>query len=279
MSPLIEIEELRSLTGHPIIIDARAGADTYQRYLAGHLEGAQYVDLDKDLAIKPADPAYGGRHPLSPIEDFAKLLGKLGITPESHVVVYDDKAAAFGGARFWWMLKAIGHQKVQVLNGGLQAIINAGIPLSTDPYTADPVQPYPVPADYSGTVDIEEAGDAAKDDNKMVIDVRETPRYLGLAEPIDLIAGHIPGAVNLPYTLNLDAAGKYLPADDLKKTYEKLFGNVKPGDVIVHCGSGVTACHTLLGMDYAGIKGPQLYVGSWSEWSRRDLPIATEDKA
>jgi thiosulfate/3-mercaptopyruvate sulfurtransferase len=279
MSPLIEIEELRSSAGHPVIIDSRAGADTYQRYLAGHLEGAQYVDLDKDLAIKPEDPAYGGRHPLPPVEDFAKLLGKLGVTPESHVVVYDDKAAAFGGARLWWMLKAIGHQKVQVLNGGLQAAINAGIPLSKDPYTVAPVQPYPAPSAYSGIVDIDEAGGAAKDDNKMVIDVRETPRYLGLAEPIDLIAGHIPGAVNLPYTLNLNATGKYLPANDLKKTYEKLFGNVKPDDVIVHCGSGVTACHTLLGMDYAGIKGPQLYVGSWSEWSRRDLPIATEDNA
>jgi thiosulfate/3-mercaptopyruvate sulfurtransferase len=279
MSPLIEIEELRSLSAHPIIIDARAGADTHQRYLAGHLEGAQYVDLDKDLATKPEDAAYGGRHPLPPIEDFAKLLGRLGITPESHVVVYDDKAAAFGGARLWWMLKSIGHQKVQVLNGGLQAAINAGIPLSTEPYTADSVQPYPVPAGYSGTVAIDEAGIAAKDDNKMVVDVRESQRYMGLAEPIDLIAGHITGAVNLPYTLNLDATGKYLPADDLKKVYEKLFGNVKPEDVIVHCGSGVTACHTLLGMDYAGIEGPRLYVGSWSEWSRRDLPIATEDKA
>jgi thiosulfate/3-mercaptopyruvate sulfurtransferase len=110
----------------------------------------------------------------------------------------------------------------------------------------------------------------------MVIDVRESPRYLGQTEPIDLIAGHIPGAVNLPYTLNLDSNGKYLPADELKKTYEKLFGNVLPSEVIVHCGSGVTACHTLLGMDYAGIKGPKLYVGSWSEWSRRDLPIATD---
>jgi thiosulfate/3-mercaptopyruvate sulfurtransferase len=279
MSPLIEIEELRSLTSHPIIIDARAGADTYQRYLAGHLEGAEYVDLDRDLATKPENPAYGGRHPLPPIEDFAKLLGKLGITPDSHVLVYDDKAAAFGGARLWWMLKAIGHQKVQVLNGGLQAAINAGIPLSTEPFTVTSVQPYPVPAAYSGTVDIEEAGDAAKDSNQMVIDVRESPRYLGQTEPIDLVAGHIPGAVNLPYTLNLDATGKYLPADDLKKTYEKLFDGVEPGHVIVHCGSGVTACHTLLGMDYAGIKGPQLYVGSWSEWSRRDLPIATEEKS
>jgi thiosulfate/3-mercaptopyruvate sulfurtransferase len=276
MSPLIEINELRSINGPVILIDARAGADTYQRYLAGHLEGAQYADLDRDLAIKPENPAYGGRHPLPPIEDFAKLLGKWGVTPDSHVIVYDDKAAAFGGARLWWMLKAVGHKKVQVLNGGLQAAINAGVTLSTEPHTAEPVQPYPVPAEYSGTVDIEQAGKAAKNNHQMVIDVRESPRYLGQTEPIDLVAGHIPGAVNLPYTLNLDSTGKYLPAEDLKKSYEKLFGNVNPDEVIVHCGSGVTACHTLLGMDYAGIKGPKLYVGSWSEWSRRDLPIATE---
>ncbi len=276
MSPLIDIGELQSITENIILIDARAGADTYQRYLTGHLKGAQYADLDKDLAIKPENPAYGGRHPLPSLEDFAKLLGKFGITPESHVVVYDDKAAAFGGARFWWMLKAIGHQKVQVLNGGLQAAINAGIPLSTEPYTATPVQPYPVPAEYSGTVDIEQAGKAAKDEHQMVIDVREAYRYLGQSEPIDLVAGHIPGAVNLPYTFNLDASGKYLPAEELKQAYEKAFGDVKPDEVIVHCGSGVTACHTLLGMEYAGIIGPKLYVGSWSEWSRRDLPIATD---
>jgi thiosulfate/3-mercaptopyruvate sulfurtransferase len=276
MSPLIEIEELRSITSPVLLIDARAGADTYQRYLSGHLDGAQHVDLDKDLAIKPENPAYGGRHPLPPLEDFAKLLGKLGITPDSHVVVYDDKAAAFGGARLWWMLRAIGHKKVQVLNGGLQAAINAGVTLSTEPYTAEPVQPYPASPVYLGTADIEQAEDAAEDDTKMVIDVRESPRYLGQTEPIDLIAGHIPGAVNLPYTLNLDSNGKYLPAAELKKTYESLFGNVIPTDVIVHCGSGVTACHTLLGMDYAGIKGPKLYVGSWSEWSRRELPIATD---
>lgn len=276
MSPLIEIEELRSINGPVILIDARAGADTYQRYLNGHLEGAQHVDLDKDLATKPENPAFGGRHPLPPLEDFAKLLGKLGITPDSHVIIYDDKAAAFGGARLWWMLRAIGHKKVQVLNGGLQALINAGVPLSTEPYIAEAVQPYPVPPVYLGIADIEQAEDAAKDDTKMVIDVRESPRYLGQTEPIDLIAGHIPGAVNLPYTANLDSNGKYLPADELKKTYENLFDKVIPTDVIVHCGSGVTACHTLLGMDYAGIKGPKLYVGSWSEWSRRDLPIATD---
>ena len=276
MSPLIEIDELRSVTGPYILIDARAGADAHQRYLAGHLEGAQFADLEKDLAIKPENPAFGGRHPLPSLNDFAKLLGKWGITPESHVIVYDDKAAAFGGARLWWMLRSIGHKKVQVLNGGLQAAKNAGLPLSTEPYTAQAVQPYPVPSEYSGTVDIEEAGKAAKAVDKVVIDVRETPRYLGQTEPIDLIAGHIPGAVNLPYVLNMDANSKYLSPEALKTTYDKIIGNVKPEDVIVHCGSGVTACHTLLGMDYAGIKGPKLYVGSWSEWSRRDLPIATD---
>jgi thiosulfate/3-mercaptopyruvate sulfurtransferase len=278
MSPLIEIEELRSINGPIVLIDARAGADAQQRYQAGHLEGAQFADLDKDLALLPKDAAYGGRHPLPPIQDFARQLGKWGITPESHVVVYDDKAAAFGGARLWWMLRAIGHHKVQVLNGGLKAAVDAGVPLTTETYTAQPVASYPVPAGYSGTVDIEETGKAAADSKKMVIDVRETPRYLGQTEPIDLIAGHIPGAENMPYIHNLDETGKYKSPEQLKAAYEKLLGDVRPDDVIVHCGSGVTACHTLLGMDYAGIKGPKMYVGSWSEWSRRDLPVATDQK-
>jgi thiosulfate/3-mercaptopyruvate sulfurtransferase len=278
MSPLIEIEELRSEKGPIILIDARAGADARQRYDAGHLEGAQFADLDKDLTLLPENAANGGRHPLPPIESFSKKLGEWGITPDSHVVVYDDKAAAFGGARLWWMLRAIGHKKVQVLNGGLKAAMDAGVPLSTEPYTVTPVAPYPVPNSFAGTVDIEETGKAAKDSHKMVIDVRETPRYLGQMEPIDLIAGHIPGAENMPYTLNLDANGKYKSPEELKAAYEKLLGDVKPDEVIVHCGSGVTACHTLLGMDYAGITGPKMYVGSWSEWSRRDLPIATDQK-
>ena len=110
-----------------------------------------------------------------------------------------------------------------------------------------------------------------------MIDVRETPRYLGQTEPIDLIAGHIPGAINLPYILNMDAAGKYLAPDALRKAYDEAIKGISYEQVIVHCGSGVTACHTLLGMAYAGIEGPKLYVGSWSEWSRRDLPRATSE--
>ena len=275
MSPLIEINDPALAGPNTILIDARAGQDANQRYLAGHLKNAAFVDLDKDLASKVTNAAIGGRHPLPHIDDFAALLGKLGITPQSHVVVYDDKAAAFGGARFWWMLKAIGHENIQVLNGGLQAAKNAGIELSTEEYTPTSTTAYPVPDVFEGTVTIEQTGAAASDEGYMVIDVRETPRYQGLTEPIDLIAGHIPGALNLPYIYNLDADGKYLPAETLKKLYEDTIGGVQADHVIVHCGSGVTACHTLLGMAHAGISGPKLYVGSWSEWSRRDLPIGS----
>jgi thiosulfate/3-mercaptopyruvate sulfurtransferase len=275
MSPLIEINDPAMAGPNTILIDARAGKDTHDRYLAGHLKNAAYVDLDRDLAAPVTNAAIGGRHPLPNINDFAALLGKLGISPDSHVVVYDDKAAAFGGARFWWMLKAIGHQNVQVLNGGLQAATDAGIELSTEEDTPNPVAPYQVPAGYTGTVVIEEVGTAAHDPERIVIDVREAPRYLGQTEPLDLIAGHIPGAYNLPYITNLDVDGKYLPAEALRKIYDEAIGDVAHEDIIVHCGSGVTACHTLLGMEYAGITGPKLYVGSWSEWSRRDLPIGT----
>jgi thiosulfate/3-mercaptopyruvate sulfurtransferase len=215
---------------------------------------------------------------LPDVTEFSALLGNWGITPESHVIIYDDKSAAFAAARLWWMLRALGHQKVQVLNGGLQAANKAGVVLSTEDYQPAPGKPYHTHGDYAGTVDIDEAGEAAQDDTRLVIDVRETPRYLGQTEPIDLVAGHIPGAVNLPYVLNLDADGKFLPADILRSMYNDTIGNVAAEDVIVHCGSGVTACHTLLGMAYAGITEPKLYVGSWSEWSRRDLPMAGENR-
>ncbi len=278
MSPLIEINGPAFVGANTILIDARGGQDSYQRYLAGHLKNAIYADLDKHLAAKVTDASIGGRHPLPPVKDFAKLLGDWGITPESRVIIYDDKSGAFSAARLWWMIRAIGHKQVQVINGGLQSANKEGVKLSTDIYTPTPVKPYPVTGDYKGTVDIDEAGAAAQDESRIVIDVRETPRYLGQTEPIDLIAGHIPGAANLPYVLNLDSDGKYLPPEILRSMYNDIIGNVAHNEVIVHCGSGVTACHTLLGMAYAGIPEPKLYVGSWSEWSRRDLPMATIER-
>lgn len=277
MSPLIEINDPAFAGANTILIDSRGGQDSHQRYLAGHLKNAIYADLDKHLAAKVTDASIGGRHPLPDVEAFGALLGTWGIMPESHVIIYDDKSGAFSAARLWWMLRAIGHKQVQVLNGGLQAANKAGITLSKEDYTPIPVKPYRIHGEFAGTVDIDEAGAAAQDETRLVIDVRETPRYLGQTEPIDLIAGHIPGAANLPYVLNLDGDGKYLPAEILRSMYLDTIGNVALDEVIVHCGSGVTACHTLLGMAYAGINEPKLYVGSWSEWSRRDLPMATEN--
>lgn len=278
MSPLIEINDPAFSSADTVVVDARGGQDSYQRYLNGHLKNAIYADLDKHLAAKVTDASQGGRHPLPDVTEFSALLGNWGITPQSHVIIYDDKSAAFAAARLWWMLRALGHEKLQVLNGGLQAANKAGVTLSTEEYKPEPGKPYHTHGDYAGTVDIDEAGDAAQDDTRLVIDVRETPRYLGQMEPIDLIAGHIPGAVNLPYVLNLDAEGKFLPADVLRSMYNDAIGNVAPEEVIVHCGSGVTACHTLLGMAYAGITEPKLYVGSWSEWSRRDMPMAGAER-
>ena len=277
MSPLIEINDPKLADKDVVIIDVRMGADAHQRYLAGHLPRAIFADLDKDLSTKPADPARGGRHPLPSAADFAATLTRWGITPATQVIVYDDKNLVMGGARLWWMLRAIGHSQVQVVNGGFKAALDAGVVLSTDDYKPTLLAtPYPVPAGFAGTVDIEEAGAAAQDDDRLVIDVREEARYLGRTEPLDLIAGHIPGAENLWLGKNMGPDGKYLPAADLSELYRETFGHIEPENVVLHCGSGVSACHTLLGMASVGITEPKLYVGSWSEWSRRGLPIATE---
>ncbi len=277
MLPLIEASELKLLNKDSyVLIDARGFGNSRERYEQGHLEGALYVDLE-ELAVHPEDPAFGGRHPLPTLHDFTKFLGRLGITPQSHVIVYDDKGAANPAARFWWMLKAIGPQIVQVLNGGLQAAINSGLPVTTAIPTMPETTNYEAAHDFTGMAVLKEVAEAAQRPERVVIDVREAPRYLGHTEPLDLVAGHIPGAINVPYNTNMNGDNQYLPAEELKANYEKVFNGKQPEQVIVHCGSGVTACHTLLSLQQAGLPGAKLYVGSWSEWSRRDLPIAKEE--
>lgn len=275
-SPLILPKEIE--IGKSIIIDARSGQGAFDRYLKSHLQGALFVDLEKDLSKKPIEPAYGGRHPLPDINEFATLLGKLGITPASHVVVYDDKNGANAAARLWWMLRAVGHKKVQVVDGGLDAIIREGLTMASGTETSEATSVYP--ADYwlLPTVTLDEVIDKVESEGFLVIDVRESYRYRGEAEPIDLIAGHIPGAINIPYLENLETNGSFRSSGDLNKLYNSKIARRSPSNVIVHCGSGVTACHTLLALEHAGIKGANLYVGSWSEWSRRGLPVATNDK-
>jgi thiosulfate/3-mercaptopyruvate sulfurtransferase len=275
-SPLISSVELSKLmaAGNIVLIDARTGPDAREKYNAEHLEDAQYVDLEKDLSKKSADPSNGGRHPLPPVKDFSELLGRLGIERTTQVVVYDDKAGANAAARFWWMLKATGHENIQVLDGGLKGAIEAGLPLTNIIPNGNARPPYPADKWILPLVNADMVAQAATDPDYLVIDVREAYRYRGESEPIDLVAGHIPGAVNIPYTGNLDPDGYFLSADELANKYKEATGNRNPEQVIVHCGSGVTACHTLLAMEQAGIEAPNLYIGSWSEWSRTDRPVA-----
>lgn len=279
ISPLINPNELLELHASQkiILIDARAGIGAEENYKKEHLKGARYVDLNHDLATITTEPANGGRHPLPSLDKFSKTLSNLGIQPSSHVVIYDDKNGSNAAARFWWMLRAVGHEKVQVLNGGLQAAIKSGFPISSEIEPFDTVENYPIKEWQLGLADINQVETARNNDEFIVIDVRDKNRFDGLTEPLDLIAGHIPGATNVPFSENLDENGFYHAAEILAKKYTEILGPVKPENTIVHCGSGVTACHTLLAMDYAGIPIPKLYVGSWSEWSRNDRPMATKE--
>ena len=274
-SSLIDAAALKSLTGkeNTVLVDARTGPDVKERYAKEHLKGAVFVDLETDLSEKSADAANGGRHPLPPVEKFAALLGRLGIDPSSHVVVYDDKNGANAAARFWWMMKALGHEKVQVLNGGLKAAVEAGVEVSNEPPVLATKPSYPANSWNLPVVTANQVADAVADTNQLVIDVREGYRYRGESEPIDTIAGHIPGAINIPYIENLDADGRFLPAAELAEKYKEAFAGREPEQVIVHCGSGVTACHTLLAIEEAGFSVPNLYVASWSEWSRNSRPV------
>ena len=279
MRPIISPADLLALYRQKnfTLIDARSGPKAKENYEKEHLKGALWVDLEQDLSEKAGNAAQGGRHPLPPVAKFARLLGQLGITPESHLVVYDDKSGANAAARFWWMLRAVGHEKIQVVDGGYQAAIDAGFPVNAGSETSTPTTAYPADTWQLPLAEIEEVALAAQAPHAMVIDVREPGRYAGEFEPIDLVAGHIPGAINIPFADNLDANGFYLSPEKLQAKYTEVLSNIDPDNVIVHCGSGVTACHTLLAMAQAGREIPKLYVGSWSEWSRNERPIATKE--
>ena len=275
-SPLVRPLEIKG--DDNVVIDARSGPGAHDRYLERHVQGALHVDLDRELSSKPIDPAYGGRHPLPDIKDFTELLGKLGITPSSAVIIYDDKSGANAAARLWWMLRAVGHEQVYVVDGGLDAIIRDGLTMTSGNEDPDSTSAYPADKWLLPTVTLNDVVDKAESEDFLVIDVRESYRYRGEAEPIDLVAGHIPGAINIPYLENLAKDGSFRSPEDLAKTYRSVIAGRPSTNIIVHCGSGVTACHTLLALEHAGIHGANLYVGSWSEWSRRGLPIATGDK-
>jgi thiosulfate/3-mercaptopyruvate sulfurtransferase len=277
LPPIIKANILKDLyqSENILLVDASNGPNTRLNYENKHLEGAIFVDANTQLATIETDVAVGGRHPLPSIEDFSKTLGDLGITPQTWVVVYDDKNGANAAARFWWMLRSIGHKKVQVLDGGIQAAEKIGFPVNSEPVLIAKKEKYPCTAWQWPLSSIAEVEKVVELPSHTVIDVREPFRYKGESEPIDIIAGHIPGAINIPFTQNLDENGLFLAPETLKEKYSTILGKTPAENTIVHCGSGITACHTLLSIHHAGFAMPKLYVGSWSEWSRNNKPIAT----
>jgi thiosulfate/3-mercaptopyruvate sulfurtransferase len=247
-----------------VILDARPR----QAYEAGHRSSAIHADLETQLSSardEGADPAKGGRHPLPPLDRWLEQVAQWGITPDTHVIVYDDQDGANAAARVWWMLRAIGHENVEVRNAGS---LPAGPPAAGRRAAGGPAARRAALHWQLPTVTLEQVDRLRHDPTWRVLDVRATPRYRGDTEPIDPVAGHIPGAVNLPYTENIGKS-----PEELRPMYEQFLGDVPPERVIVHCGSGVTACHTLLALDRAGLHGASLYVGSWGEWCRNDMPI------
>ena len=233
-------------------------------YDTGHLPCAVFVDLDTDLVASEGP----GRHPLAEPAAFLRRMEALGFDAASHIVAYDD-AGGTVAARLWWMLDDLGHARVEVLDGGIQAWVAAGGLLTTT-----------VPAPVRGRLDLRErwsrtidrAALIAQLGNVAIVDARAPERYRGDIEPIDPVAGHIPTAVSLPTGGNLDGDGRLRPAAELRNRFESL------GDeVVVACGSGVNACHNALAMRVAGLPDPLLYPGSYSDWSRSRLPVATGD--
>jgi thiosulfate/3-mercaptopyruvate sulfurtransferase len=261
-APPVRLLDVRWQLGNP---------DTKDQYLAGHLPGAVFVDLDTELASPPGPGV--GRHPLPSVERLREAARSWGIDDGDEVVVYDG-AGNYAAARAWWVLTDAGLEGVRVLDGALPAWIDAGGDLETgevrpEPGTVTPPGPGHLPA-----LDIEEA--AAFPQEGVLLDARAKDRYLGLAEPIDPKAGHIPGAVSASTGHNLDATGHFLPAADLRERFEAL--GIRPGvKAAAYCGSGVTASHEVLALRLAGIEAA-LYPGSWSQWSNSDRPVETEDR-
>jgi thiosulfate/3-mercaptopyruvate sulfurtransferase len=241
-------------------------------YLDEHLPGAIHADLNTDLSA-PVN-ATSGRHPLPAAEDFAARLRAWGVHADSRVVAYDDGNGAYA-SRLWWMLRWLGHDDVAVLDGGMRRWLQLGLPVTED-------VPAPAPGDFVArprpgmVVDAAAVLAATSDPAARILDARAPERYRGEVEPIDTVAGHVPGARNHPFTTNLDSQGRFLPSHVLRESLGASLAGVAPQSAIVYCGSGVTACHLLLALEHAGLAGARLYPGSWSEWSSdRSRPVAT----
>jgi thiosulfate/3-mercaptopyruvate sulfurtransferase len=235
-----------------------------EEFAAAHIPGAVFAHLDHDLS-GPATPQ-SGRHPLPDPAVLASFLGASGVDADTVVVTYDQDKSPFA-ARLWWLLRWLGHDRVAVLNGGLAAWRAAGLPLHSDAAARLPrtFRIRPPLAQVATTADVERELEGGR---MLLLDARGPDRFAGQNESIDPIAGHVPGARNQPFALNLDPGGRLQSSAALAARWRRILGDTPPAQVVAMCGSGVTACHNLLAMELAGLSGARLYAGSFSEWIR-----------
>jgi thiosulfate/3-mercaptopyruvate sulfurtransferase len=279
---LIDSATLAGRLGDPglAIVDCRFRLEDVtwaeRQYVDAHVPGAVYADLDRDLSGTKS--GRNGRHPLPAPEALAATLGRLGIGSGVQVVAYDEDTGAFA-SRLWWLVRWMGHEEVAVLDGGFAAWRADHRPTRAGRETAVArtfvARPQPHAQVDAGQVATVLAGAS----RTRLVDARAPERFRGDVEPLDRVGGHIPGAGNHFFKDNLDASGRFLPADTLRARFDQELAGTHPNDVIMYCGSGVTACHNLLAMEHAGLTGARLYAGSWSEWSSApDRPVATGEE-
>jgi thiosulfate/3-mercaptopyruvate sulfurtransferase len=278
LSPLIAPDALAARLADPQvrIVDCRfdlADTDSGRRqYEAGHVPGAVYAHLDRDLS-GPIGPTTG-RHPLPAPAQFARTLARWGIVADTTVVAYDQGPGAMA-ARLWWLLRAVGHSRAQVLEGGLAAWQAAGLPVSTEEPPARTGAPGPA-RPFTGWLTTAEVQAGLAAATLRLVDARAADRFAGRNETIDPVPGHVPGAVNHPFASNLGSGARFLAAAELAQRWSATLGGTAPRDAVMMCGSGVTACHNLLALEVAGLRGARLYAGSYSEWIRdSSRPVAT----
>lgn len=286
-APLIDAGQLTTqlaMAGlpSPVVLDCRARLDDGEAgermWREGHLPGAIYVDMERDLSAPVRDGGDGGRHPLPSHQAVAALFRRLGITPAQQVVVYDDMGGQMAASRLWWMLTWAGHPDARVLDGGIQAWNNAMGELKRAPSTPKEIES----SDWQPTFDdgmLVSAEDVAATSD-VVLDARGEARFRGEQEPVDPVAGHIPGALCRPTPTNLEANGRFKDRMSLLRELSKVLpaAQTQEANVIAYCGSGISACQNILAFAIAGLPLPRLYAGSWSDWiSDPERPIATGD--
>ncbi len=251
-----------------LVVDCRKdladGARAAREYAEAHLPSAVHAELDRDLSDLSKHGL--GRHPLPDASAFSASLSRWGWAPGRTVVAYDDAGGALAAARLWWMLRLAGITDAAVLDGGIGAWRAQGLPLQDD---LPVVEPTDVALDFDADqlVGYEELAQGLREGTLVLVDARAAARYRGEVEPLDRVAGHVPGAVNRPYADNLDARGDFRDPAELRRGFEALLGGRDPHRVVHMCGSGVTACHNLLAMEHAGLSGSRVFAPSWSGWS------------